>query len=215
MVESANGDIEQGSSLSSPDLEIGSYVVGIQFTVPDNINLDDSETIDSAIISWVSDRTHSANSTMTFSVENSLNGAGFGSVTNRNYLSEEEVWQATGTWQDGENITVGINLANQLNSLIAQEGLNSGDLITVKIEGTGGTRFVEAAGGDRTAPTLAITVADNASASQLSNNATLLFESNSISDMSADDEFGTLNPSSMSQEVGLVGINDESTVGSF
>lgn len=215
MVESANGDIEQGSSLSSPDLEIGSYVVGIQFTVPDNINLDDSETIDSAIISWVSDRTHSANSTMTFSVENSLNGAGFGSVTNRNYLSEEEVWQSTGTWQDGENITVGINLANQLNSLIAQEGLNSGDLITVKIEGTGGTRFVEAAGGDRTAPTLAITVADNASASQLSNNATLLFESNSISDMPGDDEFGTLNPSSMSQEVGLVGINDESTVGSF
>jgi hypothetical protein len=214
-VESANDDIEQGSSLTSPDLEIGPYVVGIQFTVPDNINLNDDETIDSAIISWVSDRTHSANSTLTFSVENSLNGAGFGSVTDRSYLPEEEVWQATGTWQDGETITVGIDLANQLNSLIAQEGLNAGELITVKIEGTGGTRYIEAAGGDRTAPTLAITVADSASVSQLGDDATFQFENDSIETMMVNDEFEALSTVSMGQEVSLTGVSDETMGGNI
>jgi predicted regulator of Ras-like GTPase activity (Roadblock/LC7/MglB family) len=214
-VESANDDIEQGSSLTSPDLEIGPYVVGIQFTVPDNINLNDGETIDSAIISWVSDRTHSANSTLTFSVENSLNGAGFGSVTDRSYLPEEEVWQATGTWQDGETITVGIDLANQLNSLIAQEGLNAGELITVKIEGTGGTRYIEAAGGDRTAPTLAITVADSASVSQLGDDATFQFENDSIETMMVNDEFEALSTVSMGQEVSLTGVSDETMGGNI
>ncbi|GAB2798692.1 hypothetical protein GCM10027040_26880 [Halomonas shantousis] len=160
-VQNASDDIEQGSSVTSPDLEIGSYVVGMQFTVPDNVALGSEATIDSAIIDWVSDRTHSGNTTLTFSVENTLNGANFGSVTSRTYLADQETWQTSGTWQDGETITVGVDLADQLNVLIDENGLTAGDVITVKVEGAGGTRYVEAAGGNRTAPSLAIKVADD------------------------------------------------------
>ncbi|MHB0775330.1 malectin domain-containing carbohydrate-binding protein [Halomonas sp. WWR20] len=160
-VQNASGDIEQGSSVTSADLEIGSYVAGLQFTVPDDIELGSGATIDSAIVSWVSDRTHSSNAALTFSVENTLDGAGFGSVTSRTYLAEQEMWQTSGTWQDGETITAGVDLADQLNALIAQGGLVAGDVITVKVEGAGGTRYVEAAGGGRTAPSLAIKVGDS------------------------------------------------------
>lgn len=208
-VEQASDDVEQGFSLSSPDLEIGSYIVGMQFTVPDDVSLDNGDAIGSAVINWVSDRTHSANTTLTFSVENTLDGGGFGSVTGRNYLPEQEVWQASGTWQDGENITVGVDLADQINSLIAQDGLDAGDVITVKVEGAGGTRYVEAAGGGRTAPTLAMTMADSAGADPSINAAAYLpAPGNPAIAASGNREIDPMDISSGSDEVGLLGIND-------
>lgn len=213
-IEQASDDVEQGFSVSSPDLEIGSYVIGLQFTVPDNINLDNGDTIGSAVINWVSDRSHSANTTLTFSVEDTLNGDGFGSVTDRNYLAEEEVWQASGTWQDGENITAGIDLANQLNSLVAQNGLSAGDVITVKVEGAGGTRYIEAAGGDRTAPTLAITMADYASINQSSNDAADMLGNGELNEtMSVNSDVDDVSAMSISDEVGLLGINESAMGG--
>jgi hypothetical protein len=155
-VVSANGDIEQGSSITSADLETNK-VIGIQFTVPDGIDLAAGAVIESAVISWVSDRTHTANSTLTFAVESKLNGAGLSTgVTNRTYFPETEVWNASGTWTDGQKITVGIDLADQLNALIQSDGLQAGDVITVKVTGTGGTRYIEAAGGGRTPAELTI-----------------------------------------------------------
>ena len=113
------------------------------------------------MISWVSDRTHTANSTLTFAVQSQLNGAALSTgVTNRTYLSETEVWNASGTWTDGQKITVGIDLANQLNALIQSDGLQAGDVITVKVTGTGGVRYIDAAGGARTPAELTIKVAE-------------------------------------------------------
>ena len=65
-------------------------------------------------------------------------------------------------WTDGQEIVVGVDLADQLNELVAN-GLKAGDIITVKVEGVGGTRYIEAAGGGRTGPELAITVANELS----------------------------------------------------
>ncbi|CAO1665539.1 hypothetical protein [Salinicola sp. NYA28a] len=147
-------------------------------------------------------------------VEDTLNGDGFGSVTDRNYLAEEEVWQASGTWQDGENITAGIDLANQLNSLVAQNGLSAGDVITVKVEGAGGTRYIEAAGGDRTAPTLAITMADYASINQSSNDAAYMLGNGELNEtMSVNSDVDDMSAMSISDEVGLLGINESAMGG--
>jgi len=214
IVEQTSDDVEQGFSPFSPDLEIGSYVVGLQFTVPDNVNLDSGDTIDSAVINWVSDRTHSANTTLTFSVENRLNGDGFGSVTDRDYLAEDEVWQASGTWQDGENITAGVDLANQINSLVDQDGLDAGDVITIKIEGVGGTRYIEAAGGNRTAPSLSITMADSPSISQSSHAAAYMLESDEpFETISANSKEDDMDAVVTSDEIGLLGVNDVVEVG--
>jgi hypothetical protein len=94
-------------------------------------------------------------------VESQLNGAALSTgVTNRTYLPETEVWNASGTWTDGQKITVGIDLANQLNALIQNDGLQAGDVITVKVTGAGGVRYIEAAGGARTPAELTIKVAE-------------------------------------------------------
>jgi len=151
-------DIEQGFSATSPDLEIGSKTVGLQFTIPAGTDLAAGAVVDSATITWVSERTHSNSAVLTFAVENTLNGAPFGSITGRSFLPETEVWQTSGTWQDGQTITAGVDLANQINALVAQDGLQGGDVVTVMVTGSGGTRFVEAAGSG-TAATLTLKVA--------------------------------------------------------
>ncbi|MGF9567099.1 malectin domain-containing carbohydrate-binding protein [Neorhizobium sp. BT27B] len=162
-VNGASGDLEQGSFASSVDLETN-RIIGIQFTVPAGIDLSSGAFIESAIISWISDRSHTTtNTALTFSVESQLNGAPITTgVTNRSYLPERDIWQAGGSWTDGQKITVGIDLADQLNDLIVTDGLVAGDVITVKVEGTGGTRYIEAAGGNRSGPELAITYVDAA-----------------------------------------------------
>ena len=95
-INGANGDIEQGSSASSPDLETNK-VIGLQFTVPSGIDLAGGTFVESAIISWISDRTHNANSVLTFSIENKLNGAAITTgVTNRTYLAGKETCAGIG-----------------------------------------------------------------------------------------------------------------------
>ena len=190
-VVNANGDIEQGSSITSADLETNK-VIGIQFTVPAGTDLAAGDVIESAVISWVSDRTHTASSTLTFAVESKLNGAALSTgVTNRSYLPETEVWNASGTWTDGQEITVGIDLANQLNALIQSGGLQAGDVITVKVTGAGGTRYVEAAGGGRSGPELTITVAEDSLSALTASSEKLSFgESAALTDLSSPQDGG-------------------------
>ncbi|TCU06814.1 malectin domain-containing carbohydrate-binding protein [Rhizobium sullae] len=185
-INGANGDFEQGSYASSPDLETNK-IIGLQFTVPSGIDLDGGALIESAVISWVSDRTHSANATLTFSVENKLNGAAIiTGVTNRTYLTEKETWQASDDWTDGQTITAGIDLADQLNDLILSSGLKAGDIITVKVEGTGGTRYIEAAGGGRTGPELAITVSGEPSTFMSGQGQKMVFDSSAVESYESD-----------------------------
>ena len=190
-VVNANGDIEQGSLIKSADLETNK-VIGIQFAVPAGTDLAAGDVIESAVISWVSDRTHTASSTLTFAVESKLNGAALSTgVTNRSYLPETEVWNASGTWTDGQEITVGIDLANQLNALIQSGGLQAGDVITVKVTGAGGTRYVEAAGGGRSGPELTITVAEDSLSALTASSEKLSFgESAALTDLSSPQDGG-------------------------
>ena len=131
-------DIELGSGANSSDLETNKT---IQMRLTVGAGADNITIVSSAVMSWVSDRTHTKNATLTFQVEDSLNAEAFGS--GKTFIGGSEVVSANGTWQNDETITNVVDLADQINALIASQGpLNAGDTINVQLTGTGGTRFI-------------------------------------------------------------------------
>ncbi len=131
-------DIELGSGANSSDLETNKT---IQMRLTVGAGADNITSVSSAVMSWVSDRTHTKNATLTFQVEDSLNAEAFGS--GKTFIGGSEVVSANGTWQNDETITNVVDLADQINALIASQGpLNAGDTINVQLTGTGGTRFI-------------------------------------------------------------------------
>ncbi|MEO0662452.1 MAG: hypothetical protein AAFZ87_13025, partial [Planctomycetota bacterium] len=101
-------------------------------------------SVDEALVSWVSERGQGGSSTLTFQVEDSLDAEDFG--TGKSFVGGTETATINGSWSDGQTITNVVDLADQLNALIAAQGpLNAGDTINVQITGAGTTRYIEQA----------------------------------------------------------------------
>ena len=138
VVETAQDDIEVGSSLTSGDLETN-LTVQMRFTVAEGVS--NVTNVTSALLSWQSERAQSGTSTLTFQVENSQAAQPFG--TGKTFIGGPEVAQITGAWADNAIISNVVDLADQLNALIASQGpLNAGDTINLQVTGSGATRYI-------------------------------------------------------------------------
>jgi len=135
---SAADDIEIGSSVQSPDLETDKTVV-IRFDVPAGIA--GVSEVDTAFLSFVSDRNQSGSSTLTFAAKDTTAKVGF----------EDQLGGAVGSvsvqineaWSDGETIENRVDIAPVLNALIASQGpLGAGDTINLVVTGAGATRYI-------------------------------------------------------------------------
>ncbi|MEO0816567.1 MAG: putative Ig domain-containing protein [Pseudomonadota bacterium] len=135
----AQDDIELGSSINSNDLETDK-TIQIRLTVEDGVT--NVTNVESALISWRSDRTHSGDATLTFQVEDTKEAGDF--QNGKDFLPGSVEADITGTWQDEATIENVADIASLVNELIASQGpLNGGDIINLQITGEGGTRFIE------------------------------------------------------------------------
>ncbi len=140
-VLSAQDDIELGTSVTSSDLETNK-VVQLRFTVGDGVA--GVTNVTSALLSWQSERNQSGSSTLTFQVEDSLAAQAFG--TGKTFVGGSVVVPITGAWRDNATITNVVDLADQINALIASKGpLDAGETINVQLTGTGATRYIQQA----------------------------------------------------------------------
>ncbi|MEL6566878.1 MAG: putative Ig domain-containing protein [Pseudomonadota bacterium] len=135
----AQDDIELGSSINSNDLETDK-TIQIRLTVEDGVT--NVTNVESALISWRSDRTHSGDATLTFQVEDTKEAGDF--QNGKDFLPGSVEADITGTWQDEATIENVADIASLVNELIASQGpLNGGDIINLQITGEGATRFIE------------------------------------------------------------------------
>ncbi len=138
LVKSDDKELSQG--LNSGDLETN-YNVQVRLTIEDGVS--NVTSVESALISWVTERTHSGTGTLVFQVEDNKDPGDF--VANKSYVPGSVEVPVSGTWQEGQLIENVVDIADLVNALIASQGpLNSGDVINLQFTtGQGATRFIE------------------------------------------------------------------------
>ncbi len=125
-------------SVNSPDLETDKTVV-VEFDIPDGVS--GVTEVDSALISFQSERGQSGNSVLTFAFKDTYADVGFGAGLD-DLTSSESVTISEG-WADNEQIENVIDVADPLNELLAANGpLDGQDTVSLVITGSGATRFI-------------------------------------------------------------------------
>ena len=133
-------DIEIPGSVGSSDLETDKTII-VRLEVPAGAGT--VTEVETALVSFVSERTHSGAADLTFSVKDDITQAGFNALDAAPAVGGTQTVAVSGTWQDNEPIENIVDLAPQVNALIASQGpLEPGDYINVEINGSGATRFI-------------------------------------------------------------------------
>ena len=132
-------DVELGSSVTSPDLETNK-TVQIRLTVEDGVS--NITSVESAVISWISERGQGGTSQLTFQVVDTKSPDAFGN--GKSFVGGSETVTIGQSWSDNQTINNVVDIADLINALIDSQGpLNAGNTIFLQLTGTGSTRFIE------------------------------------------------------------------------